>query len=324
MDTSLITVIVPVYNVEEYIHRCVDSVIKQTYQNLEIILVDDGSTDGSGEICDSYAKQDSRIVVIHKENGGLSDARNAALDIAKGEYITLVDSDDYLAKEYVEYMLHLLGQHEADIAACELKKVYSDTDELDDCQESIEILSGVAALENLLYQRKVAPCAVCKLYKRDIFDGIRYPKGMHYEDLATIYKVLGKCEKFVIGKKQKYYYYQRSNSIMNDNFNEKKMHRILVANELKEYVDIRYPELSAATNTRCFLAGIQVFREIPKNRKNEVYVNEAWNQIVKYRAEVVKNSKAKTSMRVMAASAYLGKGMLGTLGYVYSVVSAKK
>lgn len=324
MDTSLITVIVPVYNVEEYLRRCVDSVLAQTYQNLEIILVDDGATDNSGIMCDEYAAKDARVKVVHKENGGLSDARNAALDIAKGEYITLVDSDDYLANDYVEYLLNLLNENHADIAACELKKVYSEADELDECQENIEILSGANALENLLYQRKVAPCAVCKLYKREIFAEIRYPKGMHYEDLATIYKVLGECGRFVIGKKQKYYYYQRANSIMNDDFNEKKMHRIQVANELKTYVDAKYPELSRATSARCFLAGIQVFREIPKNGKYEKHISKAWEQIVKYRGDVVGNKKAKTSMRVMAASAYLGKGMLGMLGYAYSVVLAKK
>lgn len=323
MNTPLITVIVPVYNVEKYLKKCIDSIINQTYPNLEIILVDDGATDNSGAICDMYAAQDNRIVVLHKENGGLSDARNAALDIAKGEYITLVDSDDSVTTDYVEYMHRLLIQNEADISACELKKVYADTDELDVCQEKVEQFSGVDALEHLLYQRKVAPCAVCKLYKREVFDGIRYPKGMHYEDLATIYKVLHKCDKIVLGKEQKYYYYQRTNSIMNDTFNPKKMHRIYVANDLKEYVDKYYPQLRAATSARCFLAGLQVFREIPANKKYKQYRDEAWKQIVTYRGGVVRNKKAKIATRIMALSSYMGRGVLVLLGKVYSVVFAK-
>lgn len=323
MNTPLITVIVPVYNVEKYLKKCIDSIINQTYPNLEIILVDDGATDNSGAICDMYAARDDRIVVLHKENGGLSDARNAALDIAKGEYITLVDSDDSVTTDYVEYMHMLLIQNEADISACELKKVYADTDELDVCQENAEQFSGVDALEHLLYQKKVAPCAVCKLYKREIFEEIRYPKGIHYEDLATIYKVLHKCEKVVLGKEQKYYYYQRFNSIMNDSFNPKKMDRIRVANELKLYVDKYYPQLQPATSTRCFLAGLQVFREIPKNRKYKQYSDEAWKQIVTYRGTVVRNKKAKAATRIMAVSSYLGRKVLGLLGKVYSVVFAK-
>ena len=323
MNTPLITVIVPVYNVEKYLKKCVDSIINQSYQNLEIILVDDGSTDNSGAICDRYVEQDNRIVVVHKENGGLSDARNAALDIAKGEYIVLVDSDDYVTKDYVSYMYSLLFENSADISACELKKIYSDTDRLEVCSENVEVMTGCEALEYLLYQRKVAPCAVCKLYKREIFEGIRYPKGMQYEDLATIYKILHKCKKVVLGKEQKYYYYQRSNSIMNDGFNPKKMDRIRVANELKLYVDKYYSQLKLATSTRCFLAGLQVFREIPKNRKYKRYSDEAWKQIVTYRGMVVKNKKAKTATRIMAASSYLGRNVLGLLGKVYSVVFAK-
>lgn len=318
MKDSLITIIVPVYNVEEYLDRCIDSVMNQTYQNIEIILVDDGSVDRSGAICDSYAKKDSRITVIHKENGGLSDARNEALNIAKGEYFAFVDSDDYLADDYVEYLYELLIQNEADISACEIKKVYSDTEQLDECQENTEVISGRDALECFLYQRKVVPNAVCKLYKREIFNEIRYPKGMHYEDLATIYKVLGKCDRFVMGKKQKYYYYQRANSIMNDDFNEKKMHRIQIANEMKTYVDARYPELSNATSARCFLAAIQVYREIPKNRKYNGFRDEAWLQIVKWRGSVIKNHKAKLSIRVMALSTLGGKKLLIFLAEVYS------
>lgn len=323
MEDSLITVIVPVYNVERYLKRCVDSILVQTYHNLEIILVDDGSRDSCRSICDEYAQRDKRVVVIHKENGGLSEARNAAIDIAKGKYITFVDSDDYIADDYVEYLYMLMQRNAADIAACGLKKVYSDTDKLDECQENIEVLSGCTALESLLYQRKVTPCAVCKLYRKEIFTEVRYPKETYYEDLATIYKLLQRCGKYVIGRQQKYFYYQRQNSIMNEKFNAKKMQRIQVANMMKETVDKWYPELSAATSARCFLAGIQVFREIPKNGKNKKYIEETWNQIEKYRWSALKNKKAKISIRIMALSTYLGKNALEVLGRGYTMFLIK-
>lgn len=122
MEEKLISIIVPVYNVEKYLKECIDSVISQTYKNLEIILVDDGSTDKSGEICDEYSKKDSRIKVIHKENGGLSDARNVALDIAKGEYIGFVDSDDYVEKDMFETLYKLAEEHNTEISSISFYK----------------------------------------------------------------------------------------------------------------------------------------------------------------------------------------------------------
>lgn len=319
MENALITVIVPVYNVEKYLRKCVDSILAQTYQNLEIILVDDGSKDHSGSICDEYAAQDERIVVIHKENGGLSDARNVALDIAKGTYITCVDSDDYLAEDYVEYLYLLLINNSADISICSYKKIYDDG-QLDDCQENLHVFNDEEALEELLYQRKIVPSAWCKLYRRELFEGIRYPKGMYYEDFAIIYKLLSKCKKVVMGECQKYYYLQRQDSIMNEEFNVKKMQRIQVVNELKQYVDSRYSSLQEATSTRCFIAGLQVYREIPSDKKYTEYIDVAWKQIVKYRMAAVKNSKAKSSTRIMALSTFLGKGILGVLGKEYSAL----
>lgn len=323
MENSLITVIVPVYNVEKYLRKCIDSILVQTYQNLEIILVDDGSRDNSGSICDEYAKQDSRIIVIHKENGGLSDARNAALDIAKGVYITCVDSDDYLAEDYVEYLYLLLTNNDADISICVFKKVYGANEQLDNCRENISVFNDEEALEELLYQRKIVPSAWCKLYRKELFAEIRYPKGLYYEDFAVIYKLLSKCKKVVMGEMQKYYYLQRQDSIMNEEFNVKKMQRIQVVNELKEYVDARYSSLHEATSTRCFIAGLQVYREIPNDKKYAEYANVAWKQIVKYRLAAIKNSKAKLSTRIMALSSCMGKNVLAFLGVCYSVATKK-
>lgn len=318
MNDSLITVIVPIYNVEKYLRKCIESILEQTYQKLEIILVDDGSTDNSGNICDEYAKKDKRIIVLHKENGGLSDARNVALDIVKGDYITCVDSDDYLARDYVEYLYLLLIKNGADISICSYKKVYTHNVQLDNCQEKVSVFNAEAALKELLYQRKIVPSAWGKLYRREMFSEIRYPKGMYYEDFAVIYKLLSECKKIAVGTQQKYYYLQRKDSIMNEEFNVKKIQRIQVVNDLKEYVDVRYPHLQKATSTRCFIAGLQVYREIPRGEKYKGYAEEAWQQIKKYRLETIKNNEAKLSTRIMALSSYLGKSALAVLGVVYT------
>lgn len=324
MEDALITVIVPVYNVEKYLKKCVDSIIGQTYRNLEIILVDDGSRDTSGSICDEYAKQDNRIIVIHKENGGMSDARNAALDIAKGDCITCVDSDDYLEPDYIQYLYTLLVKNEADISICAFKKVYNGSEKLDNLQDTVKNYNDKEALEELLYQKRITPGPWCKLYKSKLFDNIRYPVGLYYEDLAVIYRLILCCKKITIGRQQKYYYRQRHNSIMNEEFNVKKMHRIQVVNEMKQYIDTRYPDLKMATSTRCFIAGIQVYREIPKDRKYTKYLEEAWQQIAKYRSETVFNRNAKASTRIMALSTYLGKQILAVLGRCYTAVFVRR
>lgn len=320
MESSLITIIVPVYNVEEYLVRCIESIVNQTYKNLEIILVDDGSVDKSGLICDDYASRDTRIVVIHKENSGQSAARNQALEIANGQYIAFVDSDDYVTDDYIEYMYSLLMKSSADVVMCGLKKVYTIEEVLDEYPECITEYDAREALENLLYQRQIIPSPCCKLYKRELFKEIRYPEGMYYEDLAVIYRILDLCNKVVVSKKQKYFYFQRKNSTMNLQFNLKKMQRIQVVNEMQEYIVQRYSELYTATEVRCFIAGVQVFREIPKDKKYNKYIEEVWEQIVRHRAITIKADKAKVSTRVMALSSYMGKAILGCLGRLYTVV----
>lgn len=320
MQEPLITVIVPVYNVEGYLKKCIESIIRQTYRNLEIILVDDGSLDGSGRICDDYAGRDSRIVVIHKENGGLSDARNTALDVARGTYITYIDSDDYVADDYIEYLYKMLEEYRADISACLVKSIYNYDEKADYCDEKVEILNHSEAIKAVLFQKKFTPSACGKLYKRELFNTIRYPKGMYYEDMAVIYKLIELCDRIVVGRKQKYYYYQRQDSIIHQKFNEKKMHRIQIANELKEYVDEKYPELKPFTSARCFKMGLMVYREVPRGKEYEVYKNEAWQQIIRYRRETIKNREVGMALRGMAVSTYFGKKMLTLLGNVYSII----
>ena len=169
---KLISVIIPVYNVELYLRRCVDSVINQTYKLLEIILVDDGSTDSSGKICEEYSKTDNRIKVIHKTNGGLSDARNAGIEICKGDYITFVDSDDWIDPDLVKHLYDIIVKFNADISIGMYKKVY-DNFINDKCIKefyNVYEYAGTKALEELYVHRSFGVHACGKLYKRNLFD----------------------------------------------------------------------------------------------------------------------------------------------------------
>lgn len=173
----LVSVIVPVYKVEQYIESCLDAVKSQTYENLEIILIDDGTPDSSGEICERYAEQDSRMVVYHKQNGGLSDARNYGIDCAKGEYITFIDSDDRVDIDYVEYLYRLIRKYECMLALCTHRILYENGKMVEIGAGGEEILDEETCLERMLYHDVIDTSAWAKLYHRKILEGIRFPKG---------------------------------------------------------------------------------------------------------------------------------------------------
>ena len=318
MDNPLITVIIPVYNVEKYLPKCVESVVNQTYKELEIILVDDGATDKSGMLCDECAKNDARIKVIHKPNGGLSSARNAALDIFKGEYVTYIDSDDHITDDYVAYLYKVLNENDADVSMCQLKKIYNDSEGLDMAGEQIAVLSGSEAIENYLYQRSFTASAHCKLYKRFIFDDLRYPEGYYYEDMAIICKIMDRTKRVVVSNQQKYYYIQRNDSIMGESFNPKKMQRIEVANWVRDFIILKYPQIKKAADARCFLAATQTFREVPLKAEYNDNIRVIWEEIKRDRFKVLTDSRAKLSHRVIALSTYAGKRCLKLLGILYT------
>ena len=214
MDKDLISVIVPVYKVEEYLNRCVDSIINQTYKNLEIILVDDGSPDNCGKICDDYAKHDKRIKVIHKKNGGLSDARNAGLDIAKGKYIGFVDSDDYISENMYEILHKELVKNRADISICDyytFDKKYP-IFKLNDYE--IKEYYNLNALDYVNITGLIPGDTTWnKLYKRKLFKSIRFPLNRVYEDVGTTYKIYNIAKKIITVDIKLYAYFYRKNSI---------------------------------------------------------------------------------------------------------------
>ena len=215
MNTPKVSVIIPVYNVEPFLERCLGSVLSQTYANIEIILINDGSTDKSPQICDEYAKKDSRIVVIHKQNGGQSDARNFGLDICKGDYISFVDSDDWIEPTYIEDLLNLIQKENVDIAICELertrlyKKVQSSQD------TKLQLYTPMQAIKRLFLQREISFIApYCKIYKQSLFENIRFPVGKVHEDEFVSHLIFYKATKIAYTSKILYYYFQRAGSTM--------------------------------------------------------------------------------------------------------------
>lgn len=225
MMNGLITIIVPVYKVEEYLVRCVDSILAQTYANLEIILVDDGSPDNSGKICDAYAEKDDRIKVIHKENGGLSDARNAGIAQASGSYLTFLDSDDWIHESYIAYLYGLLRDNAAEISLCKFLKVINEEVPIEPSEGKVDVLSNDAVLEryidlgDVFHPQLVMACG--KLFKAELFDTIRFPVGRLHEDEFTTYKLFHYAKKTVLSTKPLYYYWQREDSIMGLGFKTK-------------------------------------------------------------------------------------------------------
>lgn len=215
-----ISVIVPVYNVKLYLHKCVDSILDQTYQNIEVLLIDDGSTDGSSDICDAYTEKDSRIKVVHKKNGGLSSARNTGLDMATGEYILFVDSDDYINIEMIQRLYDALVKTGADMSVCNIRRIGVDGVTT---FPYLEKIVRDEELDEALYWRKVyEPNAICyvvawnKLYRKHIWEKNRYPVGKINEDEYVLHQILQNCRKITGISYVGYNYVSRKGSIMSD------------------------------------------------------------------------------------------------------------
>ncbi len=212
-----LSVIVPVYNVKQYIDKCITSILDQSFKDFELILVDDGSTDGSGEMCDAFLKHDVQIKVIHQKNQGLSGARNTGIRVAKGDYLVFVDSDDWIEPDMFSNMVHFSEIHHADIVVCRGQIVEADgTISRYIGYDSLEMMSRVEATKEILKDEKMQSFAWNKIYKKELFEGIEYPVGRIFEDTATTYKLFYKCNKVVCIPYVGYNYRMNSNSITHE------------------------------------------------------------------------------------------------------------
>ncbi len=244
MNQPLISVIVPIYNVEKYLDRCVESIVNQTYMNLEIILVDDGSPDNCPKMCDEWAQKDTRIKVIHKENGGLSDARNAGMPFVTGEIVSFIDSDDWIELNMFEKMLSQMQKDNSDIVSCGVKWVEEDGVVIRDVTVSKnEVLDTHSAMKELINDNKLKQHVWNKIYKHDLIKDIPFEKGKYHEDVFWSYQIVGRAKKISVIVDSFYNYVQRSNSIMGEGFSAKRLDS-LEANELRcKYMKKNFPEL---------------------------------------------------------------------------------
>ncbi len=245
-----ISVVLPIYNVEKYLETCVKAMTGQTYQNLEIILVDDGSPDGCPALCDELAKTDERIRVLHKENGGLSDARNAGTQIATGEYITFVDSDDVVTDTYVEYLYSLIEKYGCDMSLCTHTVVFEDGKKIPYGDGTDEMLDAKECLRRMLYHDVIDTSAWAKLYRTDMAREILYPKGKLFEDIGTTYRFFLASGKIACGYQSQYFYMQRQNSIVSGKFNPHKLDLLEMTDKMAEDVEKVYPDLAQAVLRR--------------------------------------------------------------------------
>lgn len=282
----LISVIVAIYNVEKYLSRCIESIINQTYQKLEIILIDDGSQDNSLEIALKYAKKDKRICVMAKENGGLSDARNWGLRIAKGEYYSFIDGDDYIAVHMLERLYNELYLSAADIAVCDFKKVYEGSEEknrnVDVSTFSTQIYRSKDVIYKLILKYDITySVAWNKLYRKNLFDGIEYPVGKIHEDEYITYKLLFKACKIVHIEEKMYFYLQRNGSIMRRPFSEERFCKIEAYKQRADFMINK--NMFVAESVRIYLWAYYEYI----NRFKKFYP-EKEIKLEKYRREYVK------------------------------------
>ncbi|MCR4689478.1 MAG: glycosyltransferase [Saccharofermentans sp.] len=241
-----VSIIIPIFNAESYLNKCLEAACAQTYKDIELILVNDGSTDSSRDICLKYEASDPRIRLIDRDNSGVSAARNKGLDIATGDLISFIDSDDYVEADYIEYMLTLMNETSSSITCVRHEA----------CEGiSTRVIEGPQnILEEYLKSNEIYASVWGKLYKRELFDGIRFPEGKRYEDNYVLYKVLARCGKLSIGSEVKYHYILNPGSFMNKGYAPSQMDIVDAMEAQKQFIDKSFPALTPFANARLVYA----------------------------------------------------------------------
>lgn len=322
MQKDLISVVVPIYKVENYLTKCVNSIINQTYKNLEIILVDDGSPDNCPKMCDDLAKLDPRIRVIHKNNGGLSDARNTGIEFASGKYIAFIDSDDYIHERYIEVLYDNIISTNSDLSICGFKEVFENSPDFSQQPvtiSNIEMLSNKQIFNNFYKKGVLFIVAWNKLYKTSLFkdSNIRYPFGKIHEDEFVAHEILNQCKNVCICNTPLYFYLQRPSSIMGQTKTEKNL-------AIFEALDNRC-DFFKTLNKRLYVKSISsfistltcVYFEIKKDVK-PVVLSVLKNFLVKHKSGV------KSISRKMKFKLFLFDHFRLILGFRYKIKYSKR
>ncbi len=282
---SKISVVIPCYNVEPYLERCVSSVIGQTYPELEIILVDDGSTDATGELCDKLSKTDARIKVIHKENGGLSDARNAGIDVAEGEFYSFVDGDDYLEPDAYEMMTKEMKSGDVSLVSAGIVvENINGYKHINMSNESL-ILNREEAFLNLLGPTRTIGQSSCnKLFRNHLFQGLRYKRGIINEDMEILPKILDRCNHVVLLNKPVYHYIRRSGSITESEFSIWKYQGIRNAYDTLDLCKEKYPQLGGYAHYYVMDSLFKTYQELRRSSN----CNTFWKQEYSLRLRIIR------------------------------------
>lgn len=276
MEQQKISVIVPVYKVEAYLDRCIQSIVGQSYNNLEIILVDDGSPDNCPSLCDAWAAKDSRIKVIHKENGGLSDARNAGMAIATGELMGFVDSDDWIAPGMYQHLYDRMKEDNSDIAACGVEMVWEDgTLSRVLTRSGSCVLNQEEAMRAIIEESWLKQPVWYKLYKTELIRQIPFPVGKYHEDVFWSYQAVGRARKVSVSDKVGYYYLQRSGSIMGEGYSLKRLDAVDAKCQRIEFVRQNCPALMPICETElfytCLYHGQMAIKYLDRTQTKQVF-----------------------------------------------------
>lgn len=283
---DLISVIVPVYRVEAYLDRCVRSILEQTYTNLEIILVDDGSPDRCPQMCDAWARQDQRIRVIHKANGGLSDARNAGMASATGKYIAFVDSDDWIEADMYRMLYDKMMEYDSDISACGVEMVFEDGSAAQKLtQNGSCVLEAQEAMQAVIEESWIQAPVWYKLYKAELIGSIPFPVGKYHEDVFWTYQAVGKAKRVVVFDQIGYHYTQRSGSIMGTGYSLKRLDALEAKMQRIQFVQAHYPDMVRDAKTDlsffCLWSEQKVLRSLSgcERQSGLSKIEEVWKQL---------------------------------------------
>ncbi|WP_337814346.1 glycosyltransferase [Intestinibacter sp.] len=264
---KLVSIIVPIYNVEQYLDRCIESLVTQSYINLEIILIDDGSKDTSGDICDLWAQRDKRIRLVHKENGGLSDARNKGLDIATGDIISFIDSDDYISKYFYEKLINIMEQTDSDIVECQFKK-FNENERVNYLnKENIEFISfnTEEAIKNLILNCELSTTVWNKIYKTSVIKKLKFRVGKTNEDDFYTYLAFDNAKKITKLQDELYYYLQRPESIMGKIYKLNRLDEIEAKYERLKYIEKNYKNLILIAKQDTIFGSLYAYQRLLKD-----------------------------------------------------------
>ena len=291
-EKPLISVVMPVYNKTEYLPDCMETLLSQTYSNLEILLVDDGSTDGTAQMCDDYAGKDPRVRALHKENGGVSDARNYGIAHASGEYITQVDPDDTVDPTYVEYLYDLLVKYDAPMSLCQHRVLFHNGRVEDFGAPGDRAANAEWCLERMLYHNVIDVSCWAKLCHRSLYEGFSYPKGKIFEDHAATYRLFMKSPVIAVGFESRYNYIMHDVSIVHDSFSPSKLDLLPATDHMGRDILKTYPHLYRAVLRRRVYARLSTINQMLYTRE---YAGEKKKMIAfvrEHAGEILSDPKA--------------------------------